>query len=255
MIGLAALAQLLGVLGLNNEETKLRMAEEGAIKCLVDLLVGGTRYCDGSIIEEDDEQKLGFVALAQEAVAATLATLILHCRTNAEVAVQVGAINYLVRLLGPLTSNCNRVCNLETPKLLPSAYKSVINGIRFTKNKVVTSGSDFQLVDFECGDSKINAIIPDEDLVQARSCIGGPLAAMAALGNMVSCYPECWREIVDAGAVPRLANLLQGGTWMNGVEVDNELPELQEHNVCPTKLQESAALVLDLLIDCEKNYC
>ena len=225
------------------------MAEEGAIKCLVDILEGGTKYCTPSLIEADKEQKLGYVALAQEAAAAALATVILHCRTNAEAAVQVGAIGYLVKLLGPLTTHCNRVCNLEKPELLPSAYKSLRNEIRLTRSKVVTFDSDFKH-DSEHGDSKGNAIVPDEDLAQAGSHIGGSLAAMAALGNMIACYPHCWQEIVDAGAAPRLANLLQGGT---DSELDNESLQLQEHNSCPTKVQDSAALVLDLLIDCEEN--
>ncbi|KAG0599324.1 hypothetical protein M758_12G143400, partial [Ceratodon purpureus] len=250
LTGLAALAQLLGILGLNNEGNKLRMAEEGAIQCLVDILVGGTKYCNQSLIEVDNEQKLGFVALTQEAAAAALATLILHCRTNAEVVVQAGAIDHLVRLLGPLTPNCNRMYNLETPELRPSAYKSLRNEINFTRNKVVLSNHNL-----EYGDSKMNTIIRDEDLIQGGSRIGGPLAAMAALGNMVSCYPPCWREIVDAGAVPRLANLLQDGTWMHSSEVNNESLQLEEYNVHPTKLQESAALILDLLIDCEENNC
>lgn len=254
MTGLAALAQLLGVLALNNEESKLRMAEEGAIQCLVDILVDGAKYHSQSLIEANSEQKLEHVAFAQEAAAAALASTILHCRPNAKAAVQAGAIAHLVGLLGPLPPNSKQVCNLETPNLLPSAYKLERTKVSFARNKALPSDSDFTLLS-ECGDSKTNAIIPDEDLIQAESCSGGPLAAMAALGNMVSCYPRCWREIVDAGVASRLANILQGEAVMNGGEVDDEPHQLQEYHVYPTKLQETAALVLDLLIDCEENNC
>lgn len=248
------MAQLLGVLGLNNEETKLHMAKEGVVMCLVDILVGGGNYCNRSPTQTNNEEKLGLIALAQEAAVAALATIILHCKANAEAAVQAGAISHLVKLLGPITANCDKTINLNTEDLLPSTYKSMRDEINFPLDTTTASNSNYKL-DLECNDSKMHTANLDENLVEVGSHTGRSLVAMAALGNMVSCYPQCWREIVDAGALPRLANLLKGVVWMNGGEQNNKVSQPQECRTLPTKVQESAALVLDLLIDCEKNNC
>nr|XP_024357439.1 uncharacterized protein LOC112273192 [Physcomitrium patens] len=247
--GLAAMAQLIGVLGLNNEETKARMAEEGAVKCLVEILTGGSKcYLQPSTVT-NNEHNLEYVALTQEAAAAALATVVLHCQPNAEAAVQAGAIEPLVKLLGPPIASCDHpTFNSETHALLPSTYKAMRSKISLAGNKLAAANGAAKLAS-ELGDSTMNT---SEDNFATRASIGGPLAAMAALGNMVSCYPPCWREIVDTGAAPRLANLLSGGS--SELNTGLSQAEADSHETCATKTQESAALVLDLLIDCEEIH-
>lgn len=247
--GLAAMAQLIGVLGLNNEETKARMAEEGAVKCLVEILTGGSKcYLQPSTVT-NNEHNLEYVAFTQEAAAAALATVVLHCQPNAEAAVQAGAIEPLVKLLGPPIASCDHpTFNSETHALLPSTYKAMRSKISLAGNKLAAANGAAKLAS-ELGDSTMNT---SEDNFATRASIGGPLAAMAALGNMVSCYPPCWREIVDTGAAPRLANLLSGGS--SELNTGLSQAEADSHETCATKTQESAALVLDLLIDCEEIH-
>jgi len=242
------MAQLLGVLGLNSKETKLRMAQEGVVKCLVDILIRGGQ----TSIQTKNEENLSHVALVQEASAAALATVILHCRENAIATVEAGAISHLVKLLDPITQNYDKMSNFKSEDLLPSTYKSLRSEICFPIDITTTSNSNFKL-DFEFSGAKKNTSISNEDLVEVGSLVGGSLAAMAALGNIISCYPQCWREIVDAGVAPKLANLLKRGICVNNGEQNNKVHELQDCSVPLTKVQESAALVLDLLIDCEKN--
>ncbi|BBN13783.1 hypothetical protein MPTK1_6g06260 [Marchantia polymorpha subsp. ruderalis] len=238
LTGLAAMAQLLGVLAQNSSEAKLQMAKVGAVRCLVEILVGGGYRAwagdgDGCLREGP-----GLVALAQEAAAAALATVVLHCPGNAEAAVEAGAIGPLVRLLGTSSARC--------PPGAPAEAQPVVeteSGASSAETGVTIDGSAGKGL---LSTRNSSSIVSEEDNEDVNA--GGPLAAMAALGNMVSCYPQCGREIVDAGGLTRLLNLLQVKPVSHLKETHLNRDVASIHNTY-SKVQEGAALVLGLLAE------
>lgn len=246
-IGLAAMAQLLGVLALNNQTAKLQMAEAGAVRCLVEILVGGGCLAWAAEGEGCTREGPALVALAQEAAAAALATVVLHCPNNAEAAVEAGAIGPLVRLLGPI----GLFKKDTTPEGLLT-WKSIDSRARVDQINIIHD-AEVKLI-AETADPKLSSLVEEEEGEMGR--VGGPLAAMAALGNMVSCFPQCRQEVVDAGGAIKLTTLLDGRGWSKGeVQGQNghEITQGANYVISQTKLQESVALVLDLLTEGEKE--
>ncbi|KAL2623311.1 hypothetical protein R1flu_003516 [Riccia fluitans] len=203
--GLAAMVQLLGVLAQNSPEAKIQMGKEGAVRCLVEILIGGGYLVWPGEVEGSSREGSGLLALAQDAAAAALATVVLHCPGNAEAAVEAGAIGPLVSLLG----NPPDRCSTETRAEAQSGAPETESGASSAETGVTN----------DCSAGKVHpstrntsSVASEEDTVDTN-VVGGPapLAAMAALGNMISCYPQCGREVVDAGGLPRLLNLLQQG--------------------------------------------
>ncbi len=245
MPGLAAMAQLLGVLALNNQEAKLHMAKAGVVRCLVDILVGGGCLAWAAEGEGRTREGPGLVALAQEAAAAALATVVLHCPGNAEAAVEAGVIGPLVRLLGSPIPASKVVGASGSPD---SGASSAETGVTHDSNSRTTD------VTGEGGPGPVEICATDGDGGSGGTRVGGSLAAMAALENLVSCFPQCRHEIVDAGGIIRLANLLQDQA---SPKVKGESPpvsgvvQVLDMAACQIKLHESAALVLGLLTEGE----
>jgi hypothetical protein len=245
MPGLAAMAQLLGVLALNNQEAKLHTAKAGVVSCLVDILVGGGCLAWAAEGEGRTREGPGLVALAQEAAAAALATVVLHCPGNAEAAVEAGVIGPLVRLLGSPIPASKVVGVSGSPD---SGASSAETGVTHDSNSRTTD------VTGEGGPGPLEICATDGEAGSGGTRVGGSLAAMAALGNLVSCFPQCRHEIVDAGGIIRLANLLQDQA---SPKVKGESPpvsgvvQVLDMAACQIKLHESAALVLGLLTEGE----
>lgn len=250
LTGLAAMAQLLGVLALKSQEAKLLMAKAGAVRCLVEILVGGGCLAWAADAECCPLDCPGLLALAQEAAAAALATMVLRCVENAEAAVEAGAVGPLVRMLSvpSLSTRSSSVLKLAPiADVGDSGASSGETGVTHETNKTTEKIGSLQ--DNERRSMK-SLICNDQDN-GGEGRTGGSMAAMAALGNMISCFPQCKREVIDAGGLSKLANLLQPKVCAQSNGVDDLATE-PERGCClpgPTKLQESAALVLKLLAE------
>lgn len=198
----AAMAHLIGVLALNSQDAKIHISQTGAVRCLVEILTGG-----GCLRWDPQKGKMpaksgGSYALAQEAAAAALANVVLQSPQNARAAVEAGAIGPLVRMVSSL--------HLEdkTPSIAKPGISVTLQGSQTLRNE--------------------NNTLETEDPLKAESTegktssnLGAPLAAMAALGNLITSYPRCRQDVVKIGGFTKVAAILQGmssleGTLQNG---------------------------------------